>query len=102
MNGSEHNDEFEIKKGKILTKSNYSGGIQGGISNGQDIYFNVAFKPVSTIMKNQNSIDENNKKVIVKGKGRHDPCVVPRAVPIVESMAANVIVDLYLQSKTIK
>tara|TARA_B100001250_G_scaffold14822_1_gene12935 strand:- start:1668 stop:2741 length:1074 start_codon:yes stop_codon:yes gene_type:complete len=102
MNGSIHNDEFQIKKGEISTKSNYSGGIQGGISNGQDIYFNVAFKPVSTIMKNQNSIDENNKKVIVKGKGRHDPCVVPRAVPIVESMAANVIVDLYLQGKTIK
>ena len=102
MNGSIHNDEFQIKKGEISTKSNYSGGIQGGISNGQDIYFNVAFKPVSTIMKNQNSIDENNKKVIVKGKGRHDPCVVPRAVPIVEAMAANVIVDLYLQSKTIK
>ena len=102
MNGSDHNDEFQIKKGEISTKSNYSGGIQGGISNGEDIYFNVAFKPVSTIMKNQNSIDEKNEKVIVKGKGRHDPCVVPRAVPIVEAMAANVIVDLYLQSKTIK
>tara|TARA_B100000401_G_scaffold6331_1_gene4045 strand:- start:1619 stop:2692 length:1074 start_codon:yes stop_codon:yes gene_type:complete len=102
MNGSDHNDEFQIKKGEVSTKSNYSGGIQGGISNGEDIYFNVAFKPVSTIMKNQNSIDEKNEKVIVKGKGRHDPCVVPRAVPIVEAMAANVIVDLYLQSKTIK
>ena len=102
MNGSDHNDEFQIKKGEISTKSNSSGGIQGGISNGEDIYFNVAFKPVSTIMKNQNSIDEKNEKVIVKGKGRHDPCVVPRAVPIVEAMAANVIVDLYLQSKTIK
>ena len=101
MNGSDHNDEFNVsKKGKVKTKSNFSGGIQGGISNGEDIYFNVAFKPVSTIMKDQNSIDSKNKVVTLKGKGRHDPCVVPRAVPIVESMAANVIVDLYLQSKS--
>ena len=99
MYGSEHNDQFEIKEDKIKTKSNYSGGIQGGISNGEDIYFNVAFKPVSTIMKDQDSVDSENKKVTVKGKGRHDPCVVPRAVPIVEAMAANVLVDLYLQSK---
>ena len=99
MYGSEHNDQFEIKEDKIKTKSNYSGGIQGGISNGEDIYFNVAFKPVSTIMKNQQSVDSDNNKVTVSGKGRHDPCVVPRAVPIVEAMAANVIVDLYLQSK---
>ena len=84
---------------KIKTKSNYSGGIQGGISNGEDIYFNVAFKPVSTIMKDQQSVDSDNNKVTVSGKGRHDPCVVPRAVPIVEAMAANVLVDLYLQSK---
>ena len=80
-------------EGKIVL-----GGIQGGISNGEDIYFNVAFKPVSTIMKDQNSIDSEKKEIVVKGKGRHDPCVVPRAVPIVESMAANVLVDLYLQS----
>ena len=99
MFGSEHNDEFQIKSGKVSTKSNNSGGIQGGISNGEDIYFSVAFKPVSTIMKDQDSIDSNNKNTIIKGKGRHDPCVVPRAVPIVESMAANVLVDLYLQSK---
>ncbi len=99
MYGSEHNDEFEIKGDKIKTKSNYSGGIQGGISNGEDIYFSVAFKPVSTIMKDQSSVDSENNKVTVKGKGRHDPCVVPRAVSIVESMAANVLVDLYLQSK---
>ena len=99
MFGSEHNDEFEVKENKVSTKSNNSGGIQGGISNGQDIYFNVAFKPVSTIMKDQKSISSENEKVIIKGKGRHDPCVVPRAVPIVEAMAANVLVDLYLQSK---
>jgi len=99
MYGSEHNDQFEIKEDKIKTISNYSGGIQGGISNGEDIYFNVAFKPVSTIMKDQDSVDSENKKVTLKGKGRHDPCVVPRAVPIVEAMSANVLVDLYLQSK---
>ena len=99
MFGSEHNDMFEVKENKVSTKSNNSGGIQGGISNGQDIYFNVAFKPVSTIMKDQKSISSENEKVIIKGKGRHDPCVVPRAVPIVEAMAANVLVDLYLQSK---
>lgn len=97
--GSEHNDQFQIINNKVSTKTNFSGGIQGGISNGEDIYFNVAFKPVSTIMKDQNSIDSEKKEIIVKGKGRHDPCVVPRAVPIVESMAANVLVDLYLQSK---
>ena len=101
MNGSDHNDEFKLsEKGEISTKSNFSGGIQGGISNGEDIYFNVAFKPVSTIMKDQKSVDSKNKVVTLKGKGRHDPCVVPRAVPIVESMAANVIVDLYLQNKS--
>ena len=99
MFGSEHNDEFEVKENRVSTKSNNSGGIQGGISNGQDIYFNVAFKPVSTIMKDQKSISSENEKVTIKGKGRHDPCVVPRAVPIVEAMAANVLVDLYLQSK---
>ena len=100
MNGSNHNDAFKLSdEGKISTKSNYSGGIQGGISNGEDIYFNVAFKPVSTIMKDQKSVDSKNKVVTLKGKGRHDPCVVPRAVPIVESMAAIVIVDLYLQNK---
>ena len=99
MFGSEHNDMFEVKENKVSTKSNNSGGIQGGISNGQDIYFNVAFKPVSTIMKDQKSISSENEKVTIKGKGRHDPCVVPRAVPIVEAMAANVLVDLYLQSK---
>ena len=96
--GSEHNDQFRIINNKVSTKTNFSGGIQGGISNGEDIYFNVAFKPVSTIMKDQNSIDSEKKEIVVKGKGRHDPCVVPRAVPIVESMAANVLVDLYLQS----
>ncbi|WGH27070.1 MAG: chorismate synthase [Candidatus Shikimatogenerans bostrichidophilus] len=97
--GSKHNDIF-IKNNK--TKTNYSGGIQGGISNGMDIYFNVAFKPVSTIKKKQYSINNNNKKIFFKIKGRHDPCVLPRAVPIVESMAALVILDYYLLNNIYK
>ena len=102
MFGSEHNDLFENRDGKITTRTNHSGGIQGGISNGQDIYFNVAFKPVATIMKDQESIDKDGNKTIVSGKGRHDPCVVPRAVPIVEAMAALVIADFYLLDKATK
>lgn len=102
MTGSTHNDLFENQNGKIVTLTNHSGGIQGGISNGQDIYFNVAFKPVATIMQDQESIDKNGNKVIVSGKGRHDPCVVPRAVPIVEAMAALVIADFYLLNKSSK
>ena len=82
------------------TKTNFSGGIQGGISNGNDIYCEVAFKPVATIMQKQEIIDVNGKKVEIKGKGRHDACVVPRAVPIVESMMALTLVDAYLRSKT--
>ncbi len=102
LNGSEHNDEFISVEGKIHTKTNYSGGVQGGISNGEDIYFNVAFKPVATIMIDQDSVDTDGNKVKVSGKGRHDPCVVPRAVPIVEAMAALVIADYYLISRTNK
>ena len=79
---------------------NYSGGIQGGISNGEDIYFRVAFKPVSTIMKKQTSINKEGATVQLEGKGRHDPCVVPRAVPIVEALAACVLADALLLSKT--
>jgi chorismate synthase len=100
MNGSEHNDIFENEGGKIVTRTNHSGGIQGGISNGQDIYFNTAFKPVATVMKDQESVDKDGNKTTVEGKGRHDPCVVPRAVPIVEAMAALVIVDFILLNKT--
>ena len=99
LKGSEHNDSFN-SDGK--TKNNNSGGIQGGISNGMDIYFNVAFKPVATIMKAQKTIDSKNNVVEMTGKGRHDPCVVPRAVPIVEAMAALVLVDFYLINRTIK
>jgi len=94
--GSEHNDLFEMSKGRVRTKTNFSGGIQGGISNGEDIYFRTAFKPVATIMQDQESIDEAGNVCVVAGKGRHDPCVVPRAVPIVEAMAAIVLADHYL------
>jgi len=96
--GSELNDVFipQEKGEKMLTHTNNSGGIQGGISNGMPVYFNVAFKPVSTLMRDQQSIDSSGKEITLQGKDRHDPCVVPRAVPIVESMAALVIADLLL------
>ena len=99
MKGSEHNDSFNVDG---TTKTNKSGGIQGGISNGMDIYFNVAFKPVSTIMRDQDSIDNDGNEVKVKGKGRHDPCVVPRAVPIVEAMSALVLADYHLLNRLSK
>jgi chorismate synthase len=102
MRGSEHNDPIVNEQGKIKTQTNHSGGIQGGISNGEAIYFRVAFKPVATIMQDQESINEAGEAVTVSGKGRHDPCVVPRAVPIVEAMAALVIADFILLSKTNK
>lgn len=98
--GSEHNDAFfKDEQGQIQTRTNHSGGIQGGISNGAPIYFNVAFKPVATIMQDQESLNEAGEPVTVSGKGRHDPCVLPRAVPIVEAMAALVLVDFYLRNK---
>lgn len=99
LKGSQHNDLFNADG---TTKTNLSGGIQGGISNGMDIYFDVAFKPVATIMQDQNSIDKEGNIVQMVGKGRHDPCVVPRAVPIVDAMAALVIVDYYLQNRASK
>ncbi|WP_378188056.1 chorismate synthase [Aquimarina sp. W85] len=99
LKGSEHNDLFNTDG---TTKTNLSGGIQGGISNGMDIYFNVAFKPVATIMRNQETINTQGEAVTMQGKGRHDPCVVPRAVPIVEAMAALVLVDFYLLNKISK
>jgi chorismate synthase len=98
--GSEHNDTFENVGGKVVTKSNNSGGVQGGISNGMDIVFRVAFKPVATIMKSQESIDQHGEHATVEGKGRHDPCVVPRAVPIVEAMAAITIADHLLRHRS--
>jgi chorismate synthase len=99
MKGSEHNDLFN-EDGS--TKTNYSGGVQGGISNGAPIYFNVAFKPVATIMQKQQTINSDGEVVEMQGKGRHDPCVVPRAVPIVEAMAALVIADFWLLNKLSK
>lgn len=102
MYGSQHNDPFFVEQGKVKTKTNHSGGIQGGISNGEDIYFRVAFKPVATLMKDQESINDKGEPSVVSGKGRHDPCVVPRAVPIVEGMAALVMADFYLRNKVIK
>jgi chorismate synthase len=100
LKGSEHNDEFYSAGGKIRTRTNHSGGVQGGISNGEDIYFNVAFKPVATIMQKQTSVDKEGNEVTVSGKGRHDPCVVPRAVPIVEAMAALVLADFVLRNRS--
>lgn len=93
MRGSEQNDIFVNKEGRITTATNHSGGIQGGISNGQDIYFRVAFKPVATLLKEQKTVDQDGNDTILKAKGRHDPCVLPRAVPIVEAMAALVVLD---------
>jgi len=101
MYGSEHNDAFykEEESGRIRTKSNLSGGIQGGISNGEDIYCKIAFKPIATIMHNQESVNKKGEKTTVEGKGRHDPSVLPRAVPIVSAMAALVMADHLLRSK---
>ncbi|UEG55270.1 chorismate synthase [Mucilaginibacter daejeonensis] len=100
MLGSEHNDIFvKDVEGEVRTRTNFSGGIQGGISNGMPIEFKVAFKPVATIMTNQNTIDAEGNAAQIQGKGRHDPCVVPRAVPIVEAMAALVLADHLLRNK---
>jgi chorismate synthase len=102
MKGSEHNDSFFTdENGKIRTKTNFSGGIQGGISNGEDIIFRVAFKPVSTIRKEQNTVNLKGQNVKLEATGRHDPCVLPRALPIVEAMAAITIMDHYLRSLTV-
>lgn len=100
MKGSEHNDIFYKEGNQIKTKTNYSGGVQGGISNGMDIYFNVAFKPTSTIFKEQETIDNAGNPLMMQMKGRHDPCVVPRAVPIVEAMTALVLADHLLRNRS--
>ncbi len=100
MTGSRHNDLFTTTGGRISTQTNYSGGIQGGISNGMDIYFRVAFKPVATLLREQPSVDQAGNPTALPGKGRHDPCVVPRAVPIVEAMAALVLADHYLRAQS--
>lgn len=102
LKGSEHNDIFARENDKIITQSNYSGGIQGGISNGMDITFKVAFKPVATIMRDQPTLNHSQEEATISGKGRHDPCVVPRAVIIVEAMAALVIADHLLKQRSYK
>ena len=96
LRGSEHNDAFTSKGARLWTVTNRSGGVQGGISNGEPILFRVAFKPPATIGKAQSTVDFDGHDVVLEAKGRHDPCVVPRAVPIVEAMAALVLVDLAL------
>jgi len=102
MKGSQHNDAFYKEGDRVRTRTNHSGGIQGGISNGEDIYFKVAFKPVATIMQDQESINTKGESATVSGKGRHDPCVVPRAVPIVEAMCALVLADFLLLNRSSK
>jgi chorismate synthase len=97
LRGSEHNDIFSKDGDKVTTKTNFSGGIQGGISNGMDITFKVAFKPVATIMRDQDTLNQAGEETTISGKGRHDPCVVPRAVIIIEAMAALVIADHFLR-----
>jgi chorismate synthase len=97
LRGSEHNDLFENRGGRVRTKTNRSGGIQGGISNGEEIYFRVAFKPTATILRPQPTVDVAGQETELIGRGRHDPCVVPRAVPIVEAMAALVLVDHWMR-----
>jgi chorismate synthase len=100
--GSQHNDAFYTEGDRIRTRTNHSGGVQGGISNGEDIYFSVAFKPVATLMQDQSTVDNTGREATVAGKGRHDPCVVPRAVPIVEAMAALVLADFVLRNRVAK
>jgi chorismate synthase len=101
MHGSEHNDQFEMRGGKIRTSTNYSGGIQGGISNGEEIYFRVAFKPTATIAKEQKTVTASKQETKLAARGRHDPCVLPRAVPMVEAMAALVLCDHALRQRAI-
>jgi chorismate synthase len=99
LTGIQHNDPFRSRRGRVYTTSNRSGGIQGGISNGQTIYFRVAFKPVATVMHEQDTVDVKLRNTTLTGRGRHDPCVLPRAVPMVEAMTALVLVDHALRHK---
>jgi chorismate synthase len=98
--GSEHNDQFYTdENGAVRTRTNHSGGIQGGISNGQEIYFRVAFKPVATILQPQATINDQGEEITLAGRGRHDPCVLPRAVPIVDAMTNLVLADMLLRAR---
>jgi chorismate synthase len=99
LTGTQHNDAFRAKRGKVFTLTNRSGGIQGGISNGQTVFFRIAFKPVATVMQEQDTVDIDFKNTRLKARGRHDPCVLPRAVVIVEAMTALVLVDHALRQK---
>ncbi|MBM3945051.1 MAG: chorismate synthase, partial [SAR202 cluster bacterium] len=101
MSGSQHNDPFYMDGGRVRTRTNRSGGIQGGISNGENILVRAAFKPTATIMQAQETVDEEGREVTLEGRGRHDPCVLPRAVPMVEAMVALVLVDHYLVQRAI-
>lgn len=102
MRGSEHNDPFEMREGKVRTATNFSGGIQGGISNGEEIYFRVAFKPTATIAREQRTVTISREQTKLAARGRHDPCVLPRAVPMVEAMAALVLCDHALRQRALK
>src|ERR1035437_10857191 len=99
MRGSQHNDPFQIQEGRFRTSTNHSGGIQGGISNGEDIYFRVAFKPTATIAREQQTVTAEGQATKLSARERHDPCVLPRAVPMVEAMAALVLCDHALRQK---
>src|SRR5207302_9249208 len=101
MRGSEHNDPFEKRQGRVGTATNFSGGIQGGISNGEEIYFRVAFKPTATIAREQKTVSASREQTKLAARGRHDPCVLPRAVPMVEAMAALVLCDHALRQRAI-
>jgi chorismate synthase len=101
LTGAEHNDAFEIREGKVRTRTNYSGGIQGGISNGENIYFRVAFKPTATILRPQETVTVSGESTELSARGRHDPCVLPRAVPMVEAMASLVLCDHLLRQRGI-
>ena len=101
MRGSQANDAFCNDNGRISTATNHSGGIQGGISNGQDIYFRIAFKPVATLLQEQQTVTADGQPTTLKARGRHDPCVLPRAVPIVEAMTAMTLLDYYLIEKQV-
>ena len=99
LQGSEHNDIFRMRGGKVRTVTNRSGGVQGGITNGETIYFRTAFKPTATILQTQDTVDAAGKNVNLKARGRHDPCVLPRAVPMVEAMTALVLLDHALRQR---
>ena len=101
MQGSQHNDPFEMRGGRIRAATNNSGGVQGGISNGEEIYFRVAFKPTSTIRREQKTVTSSRQQTRLAARGRHDPCVLPRAVPIVEAMTAVVLCDHALRQRAI-